>query len=141
MSSISELCDEHRQLEGNARHLRKIVAAPVADAASVASMRWQMAQALHDHCAREHREVYRLILSSGDAKATGAAWAYRLEHGELALAFGRYITDWPVARINREWNAFQADTLAILDRLAMRIASEEATLYPHAERLWLRRAA
>ncbi|MES2445289.1 MAG: hemerythrin domain-containing protein [Pseudomonadota bacterium] len=138
---ISGLCEEHRQLEDQARHLMEIVMAPVADAAAVAGMRWEMAKQLREHCAREDQTVYRLILASGDAAATKIAWAYRQEHGQLGTTFGRYITDWPVARINRQWEAFRADTIAILDQLAVRIASEEATLYAHAERLRLRRAA
>jgi hypothetical protein len=141
VAPISELCAEHRQLEEHARHLLEIVVAPVPDAAAIAGMRWTMAQALYDHCAREDGEVYQLIFASGDVAATRVAWAYRQEHGRLGPAFGRYITDWPVARINREWDAFRIDTLAILDRLAMRISSEEATLYAHAERVRLRRAA
>lgn len=141
MVPVSELCEEHRQLEQHARLLREIVAAPVPDAAAVAGMRWTMAQAMFDHLAREDAEIYRSILASGDAAATAVAWRYRQEHGKLGLAFGSYITDWPVSRINREWQAFRADTLAILDQLDVRIASEEATLYAHAERVRTRRAA
>jgi hypothetical protein len=138
---ISELCEEHRQLEEYARLLREIVAGPVPDAAAVAGMRWQMAQTLFDHLSHEDQEIYRAILASGDASATAVAWRYRQEHGQLGIAFGQYITDWPVTRINREWEAFRADTLAILDRLEVRIGSEETTLYAHAERVRLQRAA
>lgn len=141
MVPISELCEEHRQLEERASRLREIVSAPVADAAAVAGMRWEMAQALYDHLGREDLEIYRMILASGDARGTIVASRYREEHGKLGIAFGHYIVDWPVARINREWDAFRADTLAILDRLAVRIESEEATLYAHAERVRIRRAA
>jgi hypothetical protein len=100
-----------------------------------------MAQALHDHCEREDVEIYQLIFASGDAAATRAAWTHRQDHGRIGRAFGQYIGGWPVARINREWDAFRADTIAMLDRLAVRIASEEEMLYAHAERLQLRRAA
>ena len=141
MLPISELCGEHRQLEEQAHLLKRIVAAPVPDAASVAAMRWQMAEALHRHCVREDREVYRVILSSGDAEAIRIAWTYRRDHGRLESIFGRYIASWPVARISREWDAFRADTTAILDQLAMRMAGEETTLYTHAQRVLGRRAA
>lgn len=138
---ISELCAEHRQLEAQARQMLAIVAGPVADAAAIAGLRWRMAQALYAHCEREDRLIYRTILSSGDAVATGIAMAYRIEHGQLALDFGRYITDWPVTRINREWDAFRADTQAAMAALAVRIKNEEETLYAHAERVIERRKA
>jgi hypothetical protein len=138
---ISELCDEHRQLAAQAERLREIVRRPVPDTASIAAMRWQMAQALYNHCAHEDQEIYQLIFASGDAAATRVAWAYRQEHGRIGRAFGQYVTDWPVARINREWDIFRAETLAILDRLAVRMIGEEASLYAHAVRVRLRRAA
>lgn len=141
MPPIAELCEEHRQLEAQASRLRDIVMAPVADAAAIAGMRWQMARTLYDHCAREDEAVYQAIFASGDAAATRVAWAYRQEHGKLGRAFGQYISDWPVARINREWDGFRHETLAMLDGLKLRIEGEEAILYAHAERVRLRRAA
>lgn len=141
MSTISELCEEHRQLEAQARQMLHIVAAPYADAAAVAGVRWRMAQMLFNHCEHEDRLVYRTILSSGDAVATAAAMAYRHEHGELAANFGRYVTNWPVARINQEWDAFRAETRSVMERLATRIDNEENVLYGHAERVTERRKA
>lgn len=141
MFPIAELYGEHRQLEEQARLLKMIAAAPVPDAASVAALRWQMAEALHRHSVREDREVYGLILASGDTEAIRIAWDYRREHGRLEVVFGRYIANWPVARISREWGAFRADTAGILDHLAVRMAGEETTLYVHAQRVLERRAA
>lgn len=141
MVPIAELCAEHRQLEAQARQMLAIVAGPVADAAAVAGFRWRMAQALYNHCEREDRLIYRTILSSGDAAATALALSYRIEHGQLARDFGHYITDWPVTRINREWDAFRADTQAVMAALAVRIQSEEDTLYAHAERVIEQRRA
>lgn len=141
MTPISELREEHRQLEDQAKRLRAIVMAPVADAAAVAGIRWKMAQAIQDHCAHEDVAVYQAIFASGDGAATRAAWADRQAHGKLPRSFAHYISEWPVARINRQWDAFRADTLAMLDRLATRIGNEENSLYPHAERLRQRRAA
>jgi hypothetical protein len=136
-----ELYEEHRQLEAQAAQLRAIVMAPVADAAAIAGMRWAMAQALHNHCVREDEAVYQAIFASGDGAATRAAWAYRQANGRISRVFGDYIGAWPVPRINHEWDAFRADTLAVLDRLAARIESEEEILYSHAQRVRTRRAA
>lgn len=141
MAPISELREEHRQIAAQARQVLHIVTGPVADAAAIAGIRWRMAHALFEHCEREDRLVYRSILSSGDAAATAAATDYRREHGRLAADFGRYVTDWPVTRINREWEAFRDATRLVMERLAARIRDEEDTLYPHAERVSERRKA
>lgn len=141
MVSISELCDEHRKLEVLAAKLMTIVAAPVADAAAVAGVRWQLAQALLDHCRHEDAAIYDRMLASGDRIATDLAWRFRNEFGALSAAYAGYISDWPVDRINRNWVGFQADTLALLAKLGRRIASEEGELYLHAERVAARRKA
>lgn len=141
MTSISELCEEHRQLEAQAGRMLAIVQAPVADAAAIAGLRWRMAQALLDHCKSEDRAVYDRLLASGDASATALAWRYRKEFGELGAAFATYIADWPVDRINRNWIGFRADTQAMMARIADRIACEERELYVHAERVDARRRA
>lgn len=141
MATISELCDEHRKLEALAAQLLKIVAAPVADAASVAGVRWQMAQALLDHCRGEDAAIYDKLLSSGDREATELAWRFRREFGMLSAAYTSYISDWPVDRINRNWIGFRADTVALMAKLDERIASEEGELYLHAQRIEARRQA
>lgn len=141
MVSISELCDEHRRLEALAAKLLKIVAAPVADAAAIAGVRWKMAQALLDHCRGEDVAVYDVMLASGDKAAAELAWQYRQEFGALSAAYAAYIADWPVDRINRNWAGFQADTHAMMARLAERVAAEESELYLHAQRIAERRNA
>lgn len=133
--SIAELCEEHRRLEAEAAKMLAIVGAPVADAAAIAGLRWQMAQALLDHCAREDRSVYDRLLASGDAVATALAWRYRQEFGALGAAFAHYISDWPVDRINRNWIGFRADTELMMAKIAARIECEERELYAHAERI------
>ncbi len=141
MATISELHDEHRKLEALAAQMLSIVAAPVADAAAVAGLRWRMAQSLLDHCASEDRFVYDRLLASGDAAATALAWRYRQEFGALSAGFAHYIGDWPIDRINRNWIGFRADTEAMMAKLAARILCEESELYTHAERVEARRRA
>jgi len=138
---IEELCAEHRALEAQAAQLLRIVDAPVPDAAAVAAMRWQMGQALLDHCKREDIAIYDRLLSSGDAIATNIAWRYRQEHGLLGPSFANYIAAWPVGRINKEWDRFGAETRILMTDLAERIAREEQILYTHVERVVARRRA
>lgn len=141
MKAISELCEEHRKLEALAGEMLRIVAAPAADAAAIATLRWRLAQNLLDHCAGEDRAIYDRLLASGDAAATALAWRYRQEFGTLGAAYAHYISDWPVDRINRNWIGFRADTETMMARLGDRIEAEEVELYAHAERLDLRRRA
>lgn len=138
---IERLCAEHRALETQAAQLLAIVSAAVPDAASVAAMRWQMAQALRDHCVGEDRLIYDRLLSSGDAVATEIAWSYRQDHGMLVPAFANYMAAWPVGRISREWERFRAETRILLADLAERIEREERVLYAHVERVVARQSA
>ncbi|MDF7776621.1 hemerythrin domain-containing protein [Sphingomonas sp. AOB5] len=139
--TIEQLCTEHRSLEAQAAQMLAIVANRVPDPAAVAAVRWRMAQELFEHCAREDLVVYEQLIISGDAAAIATAWSYRREHGGLGEMFGRYIADWPVVRVGREWDAFRIATTDIMTRIAGRILSEERELYAHAERVLKRRAA
>ena len=141
MIEVAGLLAEHRELEEQAARLQRIVALEVADPAAVAAARWRMAQLLFDHCANEDRLVYDRLLASGDANATVLAWSFRREHGALSPAFNQYIAEWPVARVAREWQSFQQATREVLEALAARIACEEVSLYPEAQRVSVRRAA
>src|ERR1700754_219972 len=110
MTSILDLCTEHRELEEQATTLLRVVQNLVPDPASVAMLRWRMARMLSEHCAREDREVYQRLVASGDASATVVAWRYRQEHGRLVPDFSRYIAAWPIEGIAREWPRFSAAT-------------------------------
>ena len=135
MRVIAELYDEHRLLEQQAAELLQVVAADYPDPASVAALRWQMAQALREHCVREDRAVYGRMMDSGDASVRPIAWYYRRDHDALTRDFTAYIADWPVARIGREWPRFRADTERTMSQLTRRIEREEAVLYPNARRV------
>lgn len=141
MIEVAGLLAEHRELEEQAARLQRIVTLEVADPAAVAAARWRMAQLLFDHCANEDRLVYDRLLASGDANATALAWSFRREHGALSPTFNQYIAEWPVARVAREWRAFQQATREVLQALAARIACEEVSLYTEAQRVLVRRAA
>lgn len=141
MTSILDLCAEHRELEAQATLLLRVVQNLVPDAAAVAVLRWRMAQTLGDHCVREDRAVYEQLIASGDATATAIAWRYRQEHGRLAPDFSSYIAAWPVGRIAREWEGFRAETEAVVMSLNNRIFLEEQVLYAHVERVAAQRRA
>jgi hypothetical protein len=138
---LAELCGEHRLLEQQVNQLLRAASAPTPDPASVAGLRWRMAQTLSDHRAGEDRLVYDRLLSCGDSIATAVAWRHRQEFNALTRAFGDYIAAWPVDRIAREWEQFGLETEAVASRLAAQILVEEQVLYTHALRVEARRAA
>jgi hypothetical protein len=141
MTSIEDLCAEHRLLEAQAGQLLEIVSVPCPDTAAVAAIRWRMAQLLREHCAHEDRSVYERLLASGDAAGTSTAWRFRREHGGLAEAFTAYVADWTVSRIAEDWSGFGLETERMMAGLAARILLEERVLYRHAVRVGARCAA
>ena len=141
MIVLAELLGEHQELERLADGFKAIVRAPVPDAAAVAAVRWQLVRAFIDHWEREDRLVYDLLLASGDARATALTWAFRQEFGTLREEMRRYVTEWPVDRISREWQAFQEHTFGLATRVDARREQEEKQLYPQARRVIGRRAA
>lgn len=141
MSIISKLRDEHRLLEADIGHMLDIVANPSPDAASIAAIRWRLAQTLFEHCAHEDRAIHDRLAQSGDAAAIAVCSDYRRAHVALGEVFGRYLADWPIDRISRDWDGFGSATRAMARSVADRIAVEEAQLYPLLERIVLMRAA
>ncbi|WP_404336716.1 hemerythrin domain-containing protein [Sphingomonas sp. MMS12-HWE2-04] len=141
MSSIAELCAEHREVEEQARLLLRIAAAECPDSAMVAGIRWRLAQMLHDHCVREDQAVYGRLLGSGDAVAIVQAEHYREDHGGIARGVAGYIAAWPVQRIGCEWQAFGVATRNIVAMIFERIRLEERHLYAQLARVEAHRAA
>lgn len=135
MSSIQSICEEHRAIAARAAQLLRVTESVVPDTASVAALRWGMAQALVAHCAREEREVYAWLLASGDADAAAVVQRFTEQYGALARRFTEYVSGWPIARLAREWEAFRAETALLVHDLTRRIAAEEAELHPHFERV------
>lgn len=139
--SIAELLNEHRELRAMAERLLAIVSCQVADSAAIAVLRWQICRKLVDHCAAEERNVYDLLITSGDPDATQLILALRDEVGCLDADFRAYVAEWPVDRVNREWPHFGVVTHALLDRLGHRMAREEHEVFPELARIARRRAA
>jgi hypothetical protein len=138
---LSKLCEEHRWLEAEAAKLLRIVSLPMPDTAAITAIRWRIAQALRDHCRREGSAVYDWLLDSGDAAGEATARRYRRDHGDVDEAFSRYVANWPISRLSREWDDFRIETEVMVTELAARTLLEEQVLYPHVERVQARRDA
>jgi len=138
---LAELLGEHLHLEKLGGRLLAEVRAPFPDAARVAALRWDLCRAFIDHWEREDQFIYDPLLASGDAEAMAKAWEFRREFGALREEMRHYVTEWPVDRIPREWEAFRDYTFALRDRIDARRAQEETVLYAHAQRVIGRRAA
>ncbi|MBO9713179.1 hypothetical protein [Sphingomonas sp.] len=111
---------EYREFVAEARLLLDIVAVEAADPAAVAAIRWQVARAIFAHRIREGRGDYELMLPTASPFTGLLAGVYRADYQAVTLGFATYLSDWPVARIAREWDAFRADTQALLGDVANR---------------------
>lgn len=140
-SSIEQLLEEHRTLKAMGERLRQVVAAYEPDAATVATLRWQLCRVLVDHCIAEDRAIYELLITSGDPEAVLLTLDLRDEVGCIDRDFRSYVADWPIDRIIREWDVFRAHTNALLERLTCRIAREEREVFPKVSRISRRKAA
>lgn len=99
--------------------LRDVVANSYPDPASVAPLRWRVAQALLEHCERKER-------TAGEGGEEVAA-RRRADHAALCCLFAHYIADWSVARIAVEWEAFGKDTGDMIASLSHVVASCDAS--------------
>lgn len=82
--------------------LRDVVANSYPDPASVAPLRWQIAQTLLEHCERKDRAVT-------DVREDVAA-RRRADHAAVCCLFAHYIADWSVGRVAAEWERFGKET-------------------------------
>ena len=125
MEAIPESGTE-QQVLGLVEQLRGIVANPYPDPASVAPLRWRIAQALLEHCERK------------DAIASGlpavATMARREDHAALCCLFSHYIADWSVARIGAEWRQFGKETEDLVASLTYVVGSNGAAPDPDMRR-------
>ncbi len=112
MFSIAQLCEQDPDLENLSGLLLRVVAAPVADPASVAALRWNLAQALLDHCERRDRACAERM--PVEVPSPDAARRSREALATLCGAFAHYIADWSMARIAAEWQEFGRETEAVL---------------------------
>lgn len=141
MDLVAQLRDQHRAIEQDAAQFLRIVDRAVADPAAVAALRWRLVRALAVHCTLEDGAIYDRIFASGDPAAIAVAQRLRQSHETLCAAVRAFAFDWSVERIAGEWSAFQHEARTLLAALAERLGEEEATLYPHIERILTRAAA
>jgi len=127
---IESLRQEHAALQALRAELLALVVDAPSPHADLAGLRWRFSRVLLAHLAREDRHLYPRMKADPERETAALAIAYEQEMGGLAACWQAYMTDWPGTRIAREWPAFRARTVEILDLLALRIEREERDLYP-----------
>ena len=131
MNSFQNLIRQHDALEAFAKDLLVTVrGAPNAERAI--RQRSALAAALNRHLAEEDAEIYPSLMQCTDSATSMTATSFARSFLSLAADWQAYLESWTVQRAAAEWDAFAVETSAILDRLAKRIADENALLYPAA---------
>ncbi|MBV9840528.1 MAG: hemerythrin domain-containing protein [Sphingomonadaceae bacterium] len=130
--SLERLIAEHDEIEALAALIERLAAAPLADAAAVASLLGALAIAIADHRGNEQRSVYLRLLNGRDSAASRLASSFADEYRGLEQDLEIYLSDWTAECIAADWETFGAETTAILTRMRHRVARESAVVYPLA---------
>ena len=97
---------------------------------TIAKSRWTLTRVLLAHLAKEDKLLYPGLRKAGDQRLVGLATRLSDEMGGLAAAYSRYVSEWTVDKIHKDWTGFQAETRLVLTALRARIARENRDLYP-----------
>lgn len=129
--NVAELRAQHERIMRFAAELHRALEAG-RGVQPVAGLRWRLAREVIAHLAVEDRLFYPLMIRSGDAEAAGTATRFQAEMGGFADDFTAWLARWNELNIAQDWDAFRAETRAILTTLADRSRREEEMLYPLA---------
>lgn len=131
---FAELRRQHDEISETAQRIA-IIITQSSQPGGVSQLRWQLARQLMTHLALEDRFLYPAMQRYPDGRTRETAASLQSETGQLADSFSRYMSSWNEDRMIREWSAFCKETRAVLDALTDRVARENRTLYPLAERI------
>jgi hypothetical protein len=131
MLSFERLIREHRLIAQLSARLRHALADGVAAGDAHAALH-ALSDCLIAHLRAEDSEIYPRLMVSRDAGAAHAARQAIERFHTLASDWMAHVDRWGTAAIARDRAGFDADTLAILDRLDARIVQENELLYPMA---------
>lgn len=133
---IERLRAEHAAIVTLSRFMMDMVAAPTPPRPTeLAAVRGMLRDTLVRHLKCEDWALYPRLRATGDLVLNQLAKEFVDEMGHIAGDFAAYDTRWTPEIIDACWPDFCAETIGILDALAMRIEREDRDLYPVAERL------
>ena len=136
MSQLSKLHEDHAKLARLFRTLGEIIERPVAPPRlELFEVRQDLMGTLIAHLKLEDWALYPRLIDSGDPQVSKTGASFKLEMGGLAPAFIAYCDKWNADVIEADWQAYCADTTAILDALTNRLIRENRELLPLIERL------
>lgn len=126
---------DHAKLAQLADNLRRLAEAkfPPVDSALVEAQT-ALRDALQFHLKCEDWILYPAMMESPDPVVAATARRFKLEVGELAEEFARYMEIWSQsADAIADWPGFCVNTHRMLDMLDARTRRENEELYPMAE--------
>ena len=132
--SFDRLIAEHMRIEFKAKSLWARTALAEPDVAGAALALADLSHELLEHLAHEDSFIYPRMIAAANTDMSEVATRFADEFAALHKDWAAYLREWSSERIAADWNDFRAATHAILARLAARVHSENALLYPAALR-------
>jgi len=131
VGEVSILAAEHRQIAAMARELAATVSgSALPDPLVFLQFRREFGRVLTRHLKREEWAVYPRLRTHPDIGVRATAERLCDEATRFSAAFTAYAGRWPAPKIAAGWDAFRAETLAIIGGLLDRIDVEDNHLYP-----------
>ncbi|HEY6100276.1 MAG TPA: hemerythrin domain-containing protein [Anaeromyxobacter sp.] len=128
--------EQHDHLRALSQELERHLHDDLRDGAAARLAVSRLAGALQVHLAMEDESLYPSLVVHPNAELRERARRLRDDLSGLRSALGGYLRRWPThLAIEREPPAFAAETRALLERLAKRIALEDEELFALADAL------
>lgn len=124
------LSREHAELSALAEALSALLTGATPDLAGLSAVRWRFHRTLLMHLAKEDKLLYPQLARSPLPRTAHIAAQFASDVCGLAQDYAAYMQRWSIERIEAEWTTFGRETCVILAALTVRIAREEAELYP-----------
>ena len=136
MPSLVHLQQDHAMLGDIIGRLTEITARPAPPVTfELFNLRRELGTALTRHLKEEDWVLYPVLLASEDARIGQTARRFVAEMGGLAGSFLLHTQKWNAFAIEADWPGYCAEARALLEKLAIRIAREDAELYPLLNRV------
>lgn len=136
MTSLSQLHQDHFQVEKLVGQLRELIASPTPPpSVQLFDVRRRLTSLIIAHLKSEDWVLYPPLLASADPEVAEIARQFVEEMGGLAQAFHDFMAAWDALKIDANWPDYCRECGGILDALQNRLAREDHELLPLLERV------
>ncbi len=132
--NMVRLIDEHERIARAVAALRARVGDSAGQVDAVMASLRDLSIELANHLAYEDSFLYPMLADDSHDRSRADAAAFVTEFDSLRDDWTLYLREWTDDCVAADWDHFASVTLAMLDRLDLRVARENAILYPRAFR-------